>query len=316
MRIGQYEISFPEIKRTKLLIVIIVALLGTVGFLIAKPFFRGENSLSKSDYKEQVLELRKNINMERDKNNSLSDELSRNSKNRSRLLNEVMSLNEEVRTEKNAKTLAQFRLQVYMDSLNNMEQSYNMMLSQYSDMNSKIDSLENVAFTYENQEWVKKSDIEAIEKEIKKIKKINEEQRKLISVLEHFYGEYLTAERQSDTKIKVGFRLAGIDYILNSKYLDKNKLSLYVRVKDMQTQKYIFHLEQTNPDDRDYAQASFDIAEGQKTLSGSIDFVNTELKPFAKKANFRIELYAKGIKRPLKTSYQTMGSQLKYFDLQ
>jgi len=315
MRIGQYEITLPALKKTGILIGIIVILAGTLGFILIKPMVKGQHSLNKEEYQKQIIELRKSINSERDKNNSLSSELTNNSKNRTRLLNEVMSLNEEMRNEKSAKLVAKVRLQKYMDSLNNMEQSYNMMLSQYSNMNSKIDSLEKVAFTYENQDWVKKSDLEAIEKEITEIKKQNKEQRKLISVLEHFYGNYLTAERISDAKIKIDFKLSGIDYIFKSKYAPKNKLQLHVRIKDMRTNKYVFHLEQTNPDDRDYATANYDLKEGQKELIGSIDFVNTEIKPFEKKANFLIELYAEGIKRPLKTSFQTMGMQIKYFEL-
>lgn len=313
MRIGQYEVTFPELRNTKVLTGVIVVLSATVGFLLLKPVLFESQTLSKTEYQEQIIELRKSINSERDKNNSLSDELSSNSKNRSRLLNEVMSLNETIRNDRGQLSEAKYKLNKYMDSLNDMEQTYNHMLNQYNGMNSKIDSLEKIAFKYENQEWVKKSDLVAIEQEIIKIKKENEEQRKLISVLEHFYGDFLVAERISDAKIKVDFKLSGIDFIKNSKYAPNNKLRLYVRIKDLATQNYVVHLERTNPNDRDYALVTFDVSDNQETLAGTIDFVNTDLKPFAKKANFRIELYAEGIKRPLKTSHQTMGAKLNTF---
>jgi len=146
---------------------------------------------------------------------------------------------------------------------------------------------------------VSKEDYYQLKGQFDKLVNENEIIKKEVNVLKNVYAVKLVGIRESNSKIKVGFTINGIEHLNGSNYIENDQLTLRLQVYDIKKKKYIESIEENQHIKRIYSEGKFNI-KGKQTLDGIMSFTNTSNEaPFKRLNDFRLELYVKDQIRPL-----------------
>lgn len=236
----------------------------------------------------------------------LKDSVSIKEEKLKRLEETIATINENLASEQNATNSLIEQREELTHQKDNLKSELSELKKQLEErenliksMQDKIDSTANVNRGLDSLNRNIKQKAKTDSTEIDSLRQIND-------ILNNVYINSIYVVRIDNSQIRVDYELMGVAILKKYGYSEKNPPGIKLKVIDLDKDIPIEHLEKKG-ESRVVAQSVFNFNSLSKDPTpGSINFVNTEQKPFEKLDRFRFELYLENFNRPFGTQQQNL----------